>query len=313
MTSTSWLHVSFEGDEAPWTLRELPGMGYAAFATRSFHAGDLICTEKPTVWVHGHHPFDQTQLTEIDERVGNLSKEEQDAFYAMSNAFPDAATPAAGIFMTNCFDMADAPHGESCAMYLAIARLNHSCIPNVQQTHLPDTGEEVLYAVRDINIGDELNDCYIDLRQSTVLRQAALQDIYRFTCTCAACNNGDDGDIGAESHQYHIEDDRRRTRAAEFDDRIFEAVNEDDGGTDTALEIAYDAVRLLSAKDCLKWSVRYLADAHMSVYQLEVACGTKGNKALKHLKAAHTLNMQLTGPRSPESRNTAEKLGITTS
>ena len=44
----------------------------------------------------------------------------------------DGLTRAAGIFMTNCFDMTDSIYGESCAMYLALARLNHSCCPNVQ-------------------------------------------------------------------------------------------------------------------------------------------------------------------------------------
>jgi hypothetical protein len=46
-------------------------------------------------------------------------------------------------------------------MYLALARLNHSCTPNVQQTHMPDTTEEALFACRDIKRGEEINDCYI--------------------------------------------------------------------------------------------------------------------------------------------------------
>ena len=96
-------------------------------------------------------------------------------------------TAAAGIFMTNCFDMTDSIYGESCAMYLALARLNHSCCPNVQQTHYPDTTEEYLFAVRDINIGDEINDCYIELRQSKAERRASLLEFYRFECFCPGC------------------------------------------------------------------------------------------------------------------------------
>ena len=48
----------------------------------------------------------------------------------------DGLTIAAGIFMTNCFDMTESIYGESCAMYLALARLNHSCCPNVQVSEL---------------------------------------------------------------------------------------------------------------------------------------------------------------------------------
>ena len=36
---------------------------------------------------------------------------------------------------------------------ITCVRLNHSCTPNAQQTHIPSSGEEVLYAARDIQIG----------------------------------------------------------------------------------------------------------------------------------------------------------------
>jgi hypothetical protein len=211
MDPTSWLQCSYSASESgspPWELRAIPGKGYAAFATRNFKRGELICTERPTVWVHGHHPFDEEQVLEIEERVNALSDDLKRAFYNMANVFPEAPTTATGIFMTNCFDMTGSAHGDSCAMYCAFARLNHSCTPNTQQSHIPQTGEEVLYASRDILCGEELNDCYIDLRQRTVDRRATLQEIYRFYCECPAC-------VACES-----EDDARRERAGGFDDLI---------------------------------------------------------------------------------------------
>ena len=57
-----------------------------------------------------------------------------------------------------------------------------------QQTHYPDTTEEVLYAARDIRKGEEINDCYIDLRQPKIKRQAELREYYRFDCSCAGCS-----------------------------------------------------------------------------------------------------------------------------
>lgn len=295
---TSWIHVTYTGEDPPWILKEIPGKGFCAYAARSFSAGEIICTEKPTCWVHGHHPFDQAQLEEIDQRVEELDDDQRNAFYAMSNAFPDAPSVAAGIFMTNCFDMTDAPHGESCAMYLAIARLNHSCTPNAQQTHLPETSEEVLYAARDIMEGEEINDSYIDLRQDTASRQATLQEIYRFTCACEACSD----DV---SDAERVEDDLLRSRAAALDEQVMLLAADD---LDSALTVAFDAVRILSSKKCLKWSVRYLADAYMTVYQLEVACGGSEKKAKKYLQAAHELNQRLTGPRSPDTASSRQKL-----
>ena len=44
-------------------------------------------------------------------------------------------------------------HSVSLSFYPTLS-LNHSCVPNVQQTHVPATGEEVLYASRDIEIGE---------------------------------------------------------------------------------------------------------------------------------------------------------------
>ena len=59
----------------------------------------------------------------------------------------------------------------------AIARLNHSCCPNAQQTHIPETGEEVLYASRDIEVGEEINDCYIELRKKRSERRRELKEV----------------------------------------------------------------------------------------------------------------------------------------
>ena len=46
-------------------------------------------TEFPTIWVQGHHPFTEKQITEIDRKIGKLSEEDKNAFFDMSNAFPE--------------------------------------------------------------------------------------------------------------------------------------------------------------------------------------------------------------------------------
>jgi hypothetical protein len=46
---------------------------------------------------------------------------------------------------------------------------------------------QVLYATRPIKRGEELCDCYIELRQNTAERQRELNAYYRFTCSCSAC------------------------------------------------------------------------------------------------------------------------------
>lgn len=94
-------------------------------------------------------------------------------------------------------------------------RLNHSCIPNAQQTHIPSTTEEVLYACRDIAIGDEINDCYIELRRSRDDRRKELQQLFRFDCECLNCCL--DAAEGAA-------DDKKRCRALKLEEFIYQAV-----------------------------------------------------------------------------------------
>ena len=291
---TSWIKASFD-EEPPWEIRELPGRGYAAFALRRFDKGDLIMSEMPTVWVHGHHPFDKTQLAEIEDKVGALPEADQKAFYEMANVFPEAPSAAAGIFMTNCFDMTDSPHGDACAMYLAIARLNHSCSPNAQQTHIPDTGAEVLHACRTIEVGEEINDCYIELRQSREDRRKDLREIYRFNCGCSSCEPA----TGAqESSQEVSEEDKRRQRAKELDNLVIEAATED--GPEVALQVAIDALRLLKAENNLHWSIRYIPDAHSTVAQLANSCNSR-SLAREHAKFAYEMSLLLQGPSSPDT------------
>lgn len=290
---TSWLQV-YTGieDSRPWEIRDLGSKGYAAFALKRFEKGDMILRERPTAWVYGHHPFDDAQVEDIERKVEELDEVDRKAFYEMANVFPEAPTAATGIFMTNCFDMTNAHHGESCAMYLAIARLNHSCTPNAQQTHIPETGEEVLYASRAIEVGEEINDCYIDLRQSTAKRRKDLQEYYRFECGCDACVAAD------------MEDDKKRERASQFDDRVVEAVDED--GPEIALEVAKDALRLLEDEQARKWSVRYLPDALNTISQLASAIGERKLGAL-YAKMAYKESLLLCGHEAPETKSLKQR------
>jgi len=204
--------------------------------------------------------------------------------------------------MTNCFDMTDSIFGESCAMYLALARLNHSCCPNVQQTHYPDTTEEVLYASRDIKTGDEINDCYIDLRQSKASRQSELWEYYRFRCSCEGCCFPPKLD---NSNALSLSmDDNMRMKASQLIDTIISLVEEDE--ISNAFEVAKQSVSLLEDERFMKWSIRYIAEFCMYVYQIGLNSSiNKKKEAQKYLHKAHQLNILLQGTRSPDSRKTS--------
>ena len=298
---TYWRCTDTEEDIAPvssrpWELRwQGPHRGHCAFSLRSFVRGELILTERPLVSVPGHHPFNAEQVEEIDRRVAALSDNERSAFFEMANAFPDAPSVAAGIFMTNSFDMTDSPFGPGCAMYLAIARLNHSCQPNAQQTHIPETGEEVLYASRDIAVGEEICDCYIELRMCADRRSAVLQELFRFSCACPSCS------LPAPAREH---EDKMRCRAFTLDEQVLELASYD---PTVAFDVAEQLIALLRDQASLSWSVRYLPGAYFNAYMIAEELGRR-LQAKDHLHKANELFRVLQGPSSLETLRTVDLL-----
>ena len=57
----------------------------------------------------------------------------------------------------------------------SLCRMNHSCRPNTEFHWSEEHGVEEVRAARGIEEGEELTDCYLDLRSSTALY---------FYCTC---------------------------------------------------------------------------------------------------------------------------------
>lgn len=254
-------------------------------------------TELPLVLVNGHDPFTPAQLTEMEQSISRSSREEKDAFYSMANSRPDAPSIAAGIFMTNSFDMTHRPTGPACAIYCAIGRLNHSCCPNTQQTHIPETGEEVLVASRRIEVDEELNDCYIDLRLSREDRRRELQANYGFLCACVACSSTDEVVVRS--------DDAIRTRAMTLEEQILALAEE--GQNEDALGAAIELVNLLKSSAAQGWSARYIASAYMYVHHTSDALGM-ADASLQALRNAHKWNTLLQGPRTPDSLRTGKLL-----
>ena len=71
--------------------------------------------------------------------------------------------------------------------YRTIARMNHSCDPNVEWRSVNGSNRIELVAVRDIKPDEELTISYIDQSQPKETRISKLKAIYGFTCTCNIC------------------------------------------------------------------------------------------------------------------------------
>lgn len=91
------------------------------------------------------------------------------------------------IFRTNNFAL-NAGSKMSQAIFPRIARLNHSCVPNVQGGFNDEVGKLHVHALRDINAGTELTLSYLDDGGMLRAERAEKLETYGFDCGCAICN-----------------------------------------------------------------------------------------------------------------------------
>jgi hypothetical protein len=196
---------------------------------------------------------------------------------------------------------------------------------------------QVLIAARDIRIGEEINDCYIELRKSTAKRRELLQEIYRFHCECPACQDDDLSHI--EQLSFHptptlspaatIPSDAARERALYLDQQILTMAEEGESPYQI-ISIAQELLNLLQSSPGNGWRERYLGEAFLSIYHLALTLSEmegeepqalmKSSSALKsqggnssrkapkyyqmaveHLRSAHHWNVLLQGQEGPDS------------
>jgi len=93
-------------------------------------------------------------------------------------------------------------------VFALYSRINHSCIPNVQNSYNATIGKEVVHAIRDISKGEELLTSYVHNLRTREQRGEALKP-YGFKCSCEAC-------IGPEAEEHEA----RRQRLFEIDQAI---------------------------------------------------------------------------------------------
>ena len=74
-------------------------------------------------------------------------------------------------------------------LYPSMSLLNHSCDPNCS---IVFNGPHLLLrAVRDVEAGEELTICYLDMLMTSEERRKQLRDQYCFDCDCFRCQTQD--------------------------------------------------------------------------------------------------------------------------
>ncbi|KAF2753366.1 SET domain-containing protein [Pseudovirgaria hyperparasitica] len=177
---------------AAFEIRESPGKGFGAFATKKIAARSCILRERPLFVIV--MPWEVVGNDNVVDAYRSLGPQEQQIFQAMiayetekngsEFRFPEYATMLRNKFsQPPCYE----------AMCVISSRLNHACLPNAACPidEEADSGENIsvaMFALRDIAEGEEITFNYNEdwAYMSTHIRRAAMR--WAFECSCPVCH-----------------------------------------------------------------------------------------------------------------------------
>nr|POE66664.1 set domain-containing protein 5 [Quercus suber] len=191
-----------------YIMRESRGKGKGLFATKFIPRGTLIIREMPLILaadgapqiVEAYVKLPEAQKIIYDDLHSYLPRkldlESATDPYSVdwidtTESMPISATQARvmGIFAANSF----ATSGDDrLALFVTIARLNHSCVPNVYHCYNAYENCMTIHASQDITEGTELFTDYIQEASSYQTRAHRIEQLrcrYGFTCQCSACSD----------------------------------------------------------------------------------------------------------------------------
>jgi hypothetical protein len=156
----------------------IPGRGSGMVATRHLRAGKTIFEEIPLLQVEGEGTELRKQFANTFAVLGDSKKEIIRSLY---NAFPE--DNSIGIFITNSYSLG--PQRGLAGLFEKLSRMNHSCRPNSERCWDANREVETLYALQDIEAGEEITVTYFDVAEMTYSkRQSLIGSSWRFDCKC---------------------------------------------------------------------------------------------------------------------------------
>jgi len=178
------------------------GRGMGVRALRSFCAGDEIMREGAAMRVPrrlhatNREEADTLFAGAVGDAFEALSPATQDAAMSLSsckeedNGVDNSTKTPRGIYETNCYALGDETDA---GLFLTVSRMNHSCRPNANHIWRPDLQKTVIFAARDIGVGDDICTSYGPSEcLGTSGRRDYLRDRFAFECQCEMCMEGND-------------------------------------------------------------------------------------------------------------------------
>ncbi|KAF2772742.1 SET domain-containing protein [Teratosphaeria nubilosa] len=194
-------------------VRATEDKGFGTFATKFITGGSCILKERPLMVIQGGNSVSKVYpaYCELDAesraKFDRLHCFKRDMFEQTARmrvlgvdeettgdfeAFIGEQVRVMSTFACNVFGMSGVGQG----ICYEASRFNHSCRPNAHHSYNPNLKKEVIYAIRDIQPGEEICLNYMGgsaSYQSNEERRERLFRDYGFYCNCAACMESFDG------------------------------------------------------------------------------------------------------------------------
>mmetsp|Transcript_18626 Transcript_18626/g.34290 ORF Transcript_18626/g.34290 Transcript_18626/m.34290 type:complete len:360 (-) Transcript_18626:127-1206(-) len=194
-----------------------PLSGKGLRATIAYKCGDEILRESAAMRIPNQQSASSLEAAEalhqnaIQRAYNSMHPTTQASFMELSSCNEDGLDGAIrtpwGVYDTNSFRLGNDACG---GLFLTIARMNHSCRPNVNHFWRTDLEQTLVFATRDIQIGEELCTIYGPSEcMDTRGRREYLSERFSFRCMCEMCvegntNGGDERMIEIQSLQEEI-------------------------------------------------------------------------------------------------------------
>ncbi|KAK7962019.1 uncharacterized protein PG986_002844 [Apiospora aurea] len=175
---------------ALFSIQRVPGKGNGVIAASKITKGTRIHAESPFITLPklDEAPNAKALNDAVLKQLRSASRGDQRAFFSLGNIHGKTLPIPLGIVQTNA--LAYGPGGEG-GVFLMGSQFNHDCLPSARTKWNDHLHKMTVYALRDIEPGEEITITYINLETCDV-RQKTLQDGFQFTCSCKACTLPED-------------------------------------------------------------------------------------------------------------------------
>ncbi|KAJ3144288.1 hypothetical protein HDU89_008615 [Geranomyces variabilis] len=172
-------------DYGLFEVRQAEGRkGLGAFARHDVAAGQLLIAEEPILTLPHSLPKRLVGRS-IEQLASKLPQPAKDNYFSLSSSHVDYGV-AENIWYTNSLDMGDSRDRNG--IFLVISRFNHSCTPNALFHWSQTLNRQVVYSIKPIAKGQEIEVAYISVMSPPATRHFALKKNFNFGCRCTACS-----------------------------------------------------------------------------------------------------------------------------